>query len=149
MRLRPRRDAEPTAEFRPSRPGSRMPAAAIGAGRIGVGVVFAVNPVLSVRVLGVDSATANRLSWLARMAAARDIALGVGTVVGAVSGRGSNGWLLAGGVCDIADAAAIANALKQRQVSTVPAVVIIASALAAGGVAIATVARPPKSHLEQ
>ncbi len=100
-------------------------------------------------MLGVDSATANRLSWLARMAAARDIALGVGTVAGALSGRGSNGWLLAGGACDVADAAAIANALKRQQVSALPAVIIIAGALAAGGVAIATVARRPSSHLEQ
>jgi hypothetical protein len=149
MRLRNRHEADRTEDGRPvDGRGSRLPALAIGGGRVAVGLVFAINPVLSVRMLGVDSATATRLSWLARMTAARDIALGVGTLAGAISGRGSSGWLLAGGVCDIADAAAIGAALKQRQVSLVPAAVVIAGALAAGGAAIATVGRRPQSHLE-
>src|SRR4051812_39129643 len=59
----------------------------IGLARVAVGVGATVAPVASVRMLGIDTATARRAVVLARMAAARDIALGAGTIVAARRGR--------------------------------------------------------------
>jgi hypothetical protein len=123
--------------------GSRSAAAlAIGIGRLAVGVVFLANPVLSVRLLGVDSATAARLDWLARMAAARDAAIGLGTVASSRTGRGVNAWLLAGAACDAADAAVLSNALLRKRVATVPAAAVALSALAGTAVALRAVRAP-------
>lgn len=114
---------------------------AIGAGRAGVGLAFAVNPVQSVRFLGVDTGTARRLTWLAQMAAARDLALGVGTVAAVVRGQGSGAWLLAGAACDAADAAALGSALARRQVSPPTAAAVIGVAVAASATAVAATLR--------
>jgi hypothetical protein len=111
----------------------------IGTGRIAIGVAFAISPVTSVRLLGVDTATANRIAWLARMTAARDTAIGVGTVLSTRQAAGSGGWLLAGAACDIADASFLALALQRRQVSRIPAGGVVVGALGLGAVAIASV----------
>jgi hypothetical protein len=100
-------------------------------------VAFAVNPVQSMRFLGVDTATSRRLTWLAQMTAARDIALGVGTVIAAARGRGSSGWLLAGAGCDAADAVAISGALARKQVSPVAAAAVVAVGIVASAAAVA------------
>ena len=129
-------------EVSTSRAATRSAAAVlIGCGRVATGVVFGLHPVQSVRFLGVDSGTAGRVVWLARMTAARDAALGVGTVLSAVTGRGSAGWLLAGAACDAADAAALGHALSRRQVAAVPAAGVIAVASAASAIAVGLVLR--------
>lgn len=130
----------PIDEQRPAR-GARSTAFLIGSGRVAVGTVFAVNPEQSMRFLGVDTGTASRLTWLAQMTAARDIAVGLGTAVTAVTGRGSAGWLLAGAACDAADAAAIGAALARKQVSAVASVAVIAAAALGSVAAVATVLR--------
>jgi hypothetical protein len=147
MRLRSAPDTAPDEVAAPR--GRRAPAVVIGAGRVALGIAFTVDPIQSVRFLGVDTATARRLSWLARMAAARDIALGVGTVASTLSDRGSGTWLLAGAACDIADGAALASALSRKQVSPVAAGFVIVGAFAAGAIAVATVVRRPRSYFEQ
>jgi hypothetical protein len=114
----------------------RAVAVAIGAGRMLVGAAFAANPIQSMRFLGVDTATAARLQWLAQMTAARDLALGAGTVVSAITGRGSEAWLVAGAACDLADGAALTAALTRKQVSLVPATGVIAIAVAASATAL-------------
>jgi hypothetical protein len=129
---------EPTAE---GRRRGRAIGVLIGGGRVAIGVAFALNPVTSVRVLGIDTATANRLAWLAQMTAARDIVLGAGTLFASISGRGSGPWLLAGAASDLADAAALTGALTRRQVAAVPAIAIAAGAVGLAGVAVASVAR--------
>lgn len=68
---------------------------AVGAGRVAVGVGFLAVPAVSVRILGVDASTARRMRFLARMTAARDVGLGVGTLA-AGRGRPAGPWLLAG-----------------------------------------------------
>jgi hypothetical protein len=112
----------------------------IGAGRIGLGAAFMAMPVQSVRFLGVDTATATRLDWLARMTAGRDMAIGAGTVLSSLTGRGTRTWLLAGAACDAVDALAVGGALKQKRVSLLPAVgtVVVAGAATAAAVAAAT-----------
>ncbi len=109
----------------------------IGAGRVIIGGVFMAKPVLSVRVLGVDTATATRLQWLARMTAARDAAIGFGTLARARHPDGVNGWLLAGAACDLVDAIAIADALRRKQVATLPGLTVIAVAAASSVIAVA------------
>lgn len=70
------------------------------------------------------------------MTAARDVALGVGTLVTSARGRGSGGWLLAGAACDLADAAALTGAITRRQVAPVAAAGIVAGALAVSAIAV-------------
>ena len=93
-------------------PSARTIGLSVGAGRVTIGAVFLAAPVMSVRLLGLDTATAARITWLARMTAVRDTVLGAGTV--ACSGRrqGAAGWLLAGAVSDAVDAAVLAAALR-------------------------------------
>jgi hypothetical protein len=103
----------------------------IGAGRLLLGAAFLASPVASMRVLGLDSATAKRITVLARMAAARDIGLGAGTLAAGTLGRadgadsaGPGGvawWLVAGAFADAVDAAVIAGALRRGALRGLPA----------------------------
>ena len=61
-------------------------ARAIGLGRMIAGGGFLLAPIGSTRVLGLDTATAKRVSFLARMMAVRDVVIGAGT---AAAGRGA------------------------------------------------------------
>jgi hypothetical protein len=98
-------------------------------------------PVSTVRLLGLDTATATRVTWLARMAAARDLALGLGTVRATACRREAAGWLLAGAASDLADAALVEHALRQGRAKGLPAsAVVIASAGAAAAGTWAAVA---------
>lgn len=109
----------------------------IGLGRVVIGTAFLVDPVSSVRILGVDTATAKRMTFLARMTAGRDIVLGVGTLVARSPGSQA-GWLAAGAVADAIDAAALAVGLKSGQLRGIPAAGIAVGAVGAAAVAAAT-----------
>jgi hypothetical protein len=98
--------------------------------------VFLLDPVSSVRVLGVDTATAKRMTFLARMTAGRDIVLGFGTVA-ARTPRSRAGWLAAGAVADLVDAAALSAGLRSGQLRGVPAAGIAVGAVGAAAVALA------------
>jgi hypothetical protein len=96
---------------------------------------FLAAPVPSARLLGLDTATAQRIGWLTRMMAVRDGAIGVG---GLVAGRRSPSaaapWLLAGAVSDAVDAVVLAGAIKRGRVrGAVPTAVV---PLAAGAAAV-------------
>jgi hypothetical protein len=97
-------------------PSARTIGLCVGAGRVAIGAVFLAAPVTSVRLLGLDTATAARITWLARMTAVRDTVLGAGTVVSAGRRRGAAGWLYAGAVSDTVDAAVLAAALREGKV---------------------------------
>lgn len=114
-------------------PSAQQVATGIGLGRVLIGATFLAAPRLSVRLLGVDSASAKRMAFLARMAAARDIGLGAGTL-DAGPGRAAVPWLLAGAACDVVDAAAITGATRSGITRGAPAV---GTALGALGVAAA------------
>ena len=106
----------------------------LSAGRTAAGAVFLALPVLSARLLGADSATAKRVSWLTRMMAVRDAAIGAGGVA-ALRGKGSaTPWLIAGAVSDTVDAIVLTQALQQGRVKGfIPAAVV---PLAAGAAAV-------------
>jgi hypothetical protein len=109
-------------------------------GRIAVGAVFFAAPVFSVRLLGLDTGTAERVTWLARMTATRDGVLGAGTVVSSARGEGAHAWMLAGSVADAADAAVLVAALRAGRVRGPRAVAVTAGAVAAAVAgAVATV----------
>ena len=113
----------------------RAVARSIGLGRLVIGLGFLADPVASVRVLGVDTASAKRMSFLARMTAGRDIVLGAGTLA-ARTPPAQAAWLTAGAVADGVDAAVLAAGLRAGTVRGVPAVAITAGAAGAGGLAL-------------
>ena len=121
-------------------------ARSVGVGRLLAGGGFLLAPVGSTRALGLDTATAKRVSFLARMMAARDVVIGAGT---AAAGRGTGRpatWLLAGAVADATDAVVIAGALKSGRArgpvaAAVVGIAAVAAAVAAVG-ALGALRRP-------
>ena len=97
-------------------PSARTIGLSVGAGRLAIGAIFLAAPVASVRLLGLDTATARRTTWLARMTAARDGVLGAGTLVSCAREDGAVAWLLAGSVSDAVDAAVLVAALREGKV---------------------------------
>jgi hypothetical protein len=112
----------------------------IGLGRVGIGIAFLADPVTSVRVLGVDSASAKRMTFLARMTAGRDIALGAGTLA-ARTPQSQAGWLAAGAAADLVDAVVIGAAIGRGGLRGLPAIGIAMGAAGAAGAAFWSAAR--------
>lgn len=108
-------------------------------GRTGAGAVMVVRPRLLAQVLGVDSASAARTAWLAQMLGAREVALGLGTLVALRSGPAPSGrtWIAAGALCDAADVLAVGAAVARGRLSRPVGAAVVVSALGAalGGLA--------------
>lgn len=111
-------------------------ARSIGLGRLVLGGALLAAPVASTRILGVDTATAKRVTFLARMTAARDMAIGAGTVASSTGGRTPAGWLLAGAAADAADAVVIAGALRSGRAAGPVAMAVVGGAAALSAVAV-------------
>jgi hypothetical protein len=113
----------------------RLPAARLlivfGLFRVGLGAGLLLRPDLLARLLGVDSVTARRTGWLARMVGGREVALGVGSLAAARHPEGRPRWLVAQLVADASDAAALLLAARAGVVSPVLASAAAASAGAA------------------
>ena len=125
--------------------GSRL-AAQLGAVRVGLGLAMLARPLLLPRPLGVDSLTASRVDWLVRMAGARDLALGAGTLAAVRSG-GVRTWLLACAASDTADAVILTQAVRRGRVGRIMgggAALSAVVAVALGAVSIVT--SDPESH---
>lgn len=105
-------DVPEPGKVAPAASSARRVGLAIGAGRLAIGCAALAGPAASIRLLGLDSATATRAAWLARMCAARDVALGAGAVSSVASRRGQTSWLLAGALADAGDAAAFVLAVR-------------------------------------
>jgi hypothetical protein len=121
-RLRPTQvDAPDTGEvsFEGHSQGMHSLTAVLGAGRLAIGSAFLAFPVESIRILGVDTASANRMTWLARMTAVRDAALGLGVLGAAMTRRGRVPALILGALVDAADAVALAAAVHEQRVDRV------------------------------
>ncbi|HET6876778.1 MAG TPA: hypothetical protein VFH38_04560 [Jatrophihabitans sp.] len=119
--------------FRPIRvlPPAGQLLGAFGAARVVIGTAALAAPVLSLRVLGVDTGSARRVAWLMRMTGARDAVLGAGALAGA-DGRQQAAWALGGAVVDAADAAIMYGALRSGRLGgVVPAAVAAGAAGAA------------------
>ncbi len=97
-------------------PSAKALALSLNGARLALGASLLAYPAPMIRQLGVDRASAARMSWLARTAAARDAALGAGGVVAVLRGRGQPGWVLAGVACDVVDAVVLVQAAQQRRV---------------------------------
>ncbi|MFN2561232.1 MAG: hypothetical protein ABR571_08070 [Jatrophihabitans sp.] len=113
----------------------------IAAGRAVIGAVILADPVRAARMLGADTATAQRVSWLTRMLGVRDSALGVGGVAAVRQGSGAAPWILAGAVADAADAVVLAGALKAGRVKGLGASGTVPFAAAAAVLGAATALR--------
>ena len=88
-------------------------------GRAAAGVSMVARPRLLPTSLGVDSAAATRMSWVTQMLGAREIALGLGTLVAARKGdeRAARLWLYGGLLSDTVDLLAVGAAVVQGRVS--------------------------------
>lgn len=93
-------------------------------------------PTLVPTSLGVDSATAQRMSWAVQMLGAREVALGMGAVLASRSGgrRAARLWLLGGLLSDAVDAMAVARAVGAGRLSTVTGGGMVAVAATAAGI---------------
>lgn len=111
----------------------------LGVGRVALGSAFLAFPVGSVRLLGVDSASAARMAWLARMAAARDAALGIGVLGAAATHRGRVPALVVTALVDATDAAVVAVAAREQRVDRLRGYAMAGGAAAAAlaGLAVA------------
>ncbi|MFL6240462.1 MAG: hypothetical protein ACJ735_13325 [Actinomycetes bacterium] len=117
--------------------GSQL-AAGLGAIRVGLGVAMLTRPLLLPRPLGIDSVTAGRVDWLVRMAGARDLALGAGTLAAAKTG-GQRTWLAASLASDVADAVILTGAIRSGRIGRImggTAALSAVVAAAAGAVAL-------------
>ena len=111
----------------------------LGLGRVALGATFLAFPVGSVRLLGIDSASAARMVWLTRMAAARDAALGVGVLGAAATHRGRVPALMVTAAVDAVDATVIAVAAREQRVDRLRGYAMAGGAAAAAltGLAVA------------
>jgi hypothetical protein len=110
--------------------GSTVP---LGAARALLGAAVLARPTVLGTCLGVDSVTAQRTAWLARLFAGRDFALGIG------SARGSRGCQVAACASDVSDFLALVLAVRAKQVKPLPgllAAAVAAGAAGAGGVTL-------------
>lgn len=119
--------------------------AALGAGRVAMGVVVLARPGLLPRGFGIDSATAGRLGWLDQMVGAREIGLGLG-LLGSLRRGDPRPWLAAGAIADGVDAAVLGRASWTGEVRRpagflFAAVAAVATARAMGAVLVLTRSR--------
>lgn len=121
-------------------PADRL-ARQIGLARAGLGASLLAAPVPVIRLVGIDTATARRMAWVTRLAAARDLALGLGTVAAvrdAGAGRDAARWLAIGAAADLADTAILTAALRAGRFGRIRGSVMIAAAV--GGAALGAAA---------
>jgi len=101
--------------------------------RTGVGGVMVCRPRVLPQLLGVDSATATRVGWTVQMLGAREIAMGVGTLV-ALRRPGSAAartWVAAGVLTDALDVLVVGGALARGRVRAGSGAAVVATATAA------------------
>src|SRR4051812_49708958 len=104
MNYRARRLALPAPE--------RM-ATQLAAGRLALAGAFLAAPVPALRAMGADTATAQRISWLTRMMAVRDGALGLGAAMATRNGGGPRPWVLGGAGSPAPGAGRLPGAVQQ------------------------------------
>jgi hypothetical protein len=114
-------------------------------GRTAAGAAILAAPVLSARLLGADAATAKRVTWLTRMMAVRDAAIGAGGLV-AARGEGQVApWMLAGAVSDAVDAIVLGRAMRQGRANRLTTVAVLPVAAGAAVLGAVTAVRLRRS----
>jgi hypothetical protein len=81
---------------------------ALGITRVVIGTGLLVSPVGLARGLGIDAQTARRVGWMARIAGAREVAIGLGTLRAWRREEPLDGWIAAQAISDGVDAVAFA-----------------------------------------
>jgi len=112
--------------------------ARLALGRTGAGAVMVARPRLVPQALGVDSASAVKTAWVVQMLGAREIALGLGTLVALrADTRSGRTWVAAGVLCDAVDVLAVAGAVACGRLSRPVGGAVVVAALGAslGGLA--------------
>jgi hypothetical protein len=104
---------------------------ALGALRIAVGLISWLAPNLAGRLFGLDVDSNPQAPYLARLFGVRDLVLGVGTI--AATGADRKRWLVAGLVCDTADAAAAGLGHRDGYLPAATTALLTAPALAGVG----------------
>lgn len=104
----------------------------VGVLRCGVGLAALARPVTVIRFAGVDTVTARRTAWVARLAGARDLALAAGLLDALARGEPTGRWVAAAAFADAIDAAVLGSATARGQLAALPGTAMTASAL--GGV---------------
>lgn len=117
-------------------PSAQTAALGIGVGRLVLGGGLLAAPVAATRALGLDTATAKRVGYLARMAAVRDVGLGVGTLQ-AGSTPAAVPWLIAGATADAVDAVVIARAMRTGSVRGLAGAGVVIGAIGVAAVGYA------------
>lgn len=144
LRTRP----EPVRRRAPLRVlAERATPAHLALARAGAGTVMIGRPRTLPQLMGVDSATAARMAWAVQMLGAREVALGLGTLVALRSPdrAGSRLWLAGGVLSDGVDALAVAGALARGRVRTSSGLGLVA--VAAGAVALGVRALAPSEEI--
>jgi hypothetical protein len=114
----------------------------ISLGRTLLATSIMAAPVVTGRVMGTDTATAQRVTWLTRMTAVRDGALGAGGMWAARQGGArAVPWLIGGAVSDTVDAVVIAKALRDGRLKGVLPTLIVPLAAGTAAAGVATAAR--------
>lgn len=81
-------------------------APALGLTRVVIGIGLLASPVGLARGLGIEEPTARRVGWMARVAGARELALGLGTLQAWRRGDPLDGWVAGQALSDAVDALA-------------------------------------------
>lgn len=113
------------------RDGARL----VAAGRVALGIGMLARPELLPKLLGVDSGTAARMSWLGRMFGAREIALGAGLLT--ARAESEREWLLGSAFSDAVDAVAFAEATRRGVVRRALGGAFVLTAATAAGTEVA------------
>ena len=96
-------------------PPSVIPA--LGITRLVIGAGLIIGPAGLGKALGLSEQDAKAAGWLARLAGAREIAIGLGTLDAWRAGKPVDGWVAAQGISDASDAIAFATVAAQGRVS--------------------------------
>ena len=96
-------------------PSSVVPA--LGVTRLVIGAGMIVNPAGLGKALGLSEERAREAGWLARLAGAREIGIGLGTLAAWRSGAPTAGWVAAQAISDGSDAVAFAMASRKGAIT--------------------------------
>lgn len=117
--------------------------------RIGIGITLVLAPGLSARMLSGRKA-AGVEPLLTRMLGARDLMLGMGTVIALDRGAPVRGWVEASSASDVADSLACLLARSRMSSRAFSATVVIAAGSAAAGAYLSKrLDPPPPAHPHQ
>ena len=96
-------------------PPSVVPA--LGITRVVIGAGMIVNPEGLGKALGLSQERAREAGWLARLAGAREIGIGLGTIAAWRAGAPTAGWVAAQAISDGSDAVAFAVSAAQGKIT--------------------------------